>query len=292
MMCTGTIFIKFIPKFHCFCVTLCVITLFLDIPPSLIHVFWITVLENDTSYLSFWFQLTNVGINQASVSFNTLTMESDKFICVREKVGETSQVVIIDMGDPTNPIRRPISADSAIMNPASKVIALKGKAGVEGSYSVQLIYWSPTTSVCIALCRQNSDTDTVYHLLFQWHLLAVLLLGRAEGSWHACWCICDYVTVAICVCMSYMCCIYITRYRRVHKSVASKFFMLPFNPLNTELNPICKSQLTELFCRVFKFCAWFSKNLNISRTKQDKFVKQKAFCGDENIDSSVCLHML
>lgn len=86
------------------------------------------------------FQLTNIGINPASISFNTLTMESDKFICVREKVGETSEVVIIDMADPTNPIRRPISADSAIMNPASKVIALKGKAGVEGkchsSYSI------------------------------------------------------------------------------------------------------------------------------------------------------------
>lgn len=54
-------------------------------------------------------------------------MESDKFICVREKVGENNQVVIIDMNDSNNPIRRPISADSAIMNPASKVIALKGK---------------------------------------------------------------------------------------------------------------------------------------------------------------------
>ena len=53
-------------------------------------------------------------------------MESDKFICVREKVGETAQVVIVDMADPGNPSRRPISADSAIMNPASKVIALKG----------------------------------------------------------------------------------------------------------------------------------------------------------------------
>lgn len=51
---------------------------------------------------------------------------SDKFICIREKVGEQAQVVIIDMNDPSNPIRRPISADSAIMNPASKVIALKG----------------------------------------------------------------------------------------------------------------------------------------------------------------------
>lgn len=52
-------------------------------------------------------------------------MESDKFICVREKIGESNHVVIIDMANPQQPIRRPISADSAIMNPASKVIALK-----------------------------------------------------------------------------------------------------------------------------------------------------------------------
>ncbi|XP_041347911.1 clathrin heavy chain 1 isoform X2 [Gigantopelta aegis] len=70
-------------------------------------------------------QLQNVGINAANIGFSTLTMESDKYICIREKVGETAQVVIIDMNDTSNPIRRPISADSAIMNPASKVIALK-----------------------------------------------------------------------------------------------------------------------------------------------------------------------
>uniref|UniRef100_A0A667XLR9 Clathrin, heavy chain b (Hc) n=1 Tax=Myripristis murdjan TaxID=586833 RepID=A0A667XLR9_9TELE len=71
-------------------------------------------------------QLQNLGINPANIGFSTLTMESDKFICIREKVGEQAQVVIIDMADPNTPIRRPISADSAIMNPASKVIALKG----------------------------------------------------------------------------------------------------------------------------------------------------------------------
>jgi len=69
--------------------------------------------------------LTNIGINSVNISFNTVTMESDKYICVRERVGELAQVVIIDMAQPTQPIRRPISADSAIMNPASKVIALK-----------------------------------------------------------------------------------------------------------------------------------------------------------------------
>uniref|UniRef100_A0A8C7ZSY1 Clathrin, heavy chain a (Hc) n=1 Tax=Oryzias sinensis TaxID=183150 RepID=A0A8C7ZSY1_9TELE len=69
--------------------------------------------------------LQNLGINPANIGFSTLTMESDKFICIREKVGEQTQVVIIDLADPNTPIRRPISADSAIMNPASKVIALK-----------------------------------------------------------------------------------------------------------------------------------------------------------------------
>ena len=65
-----------------------------------------------------------------------------------------------------------------------------------------------------------------------------------------------------------------------------------FNPLNAELNPICKSQLAELFWEVFKFCAWYLKTLSISRTKGDKFVKQKAFCGEGNRHCSVCLQML
>jgi clathrin heavy chain len=66
-----------------------------------------------------------LGVNAANIGFNTLTMESERFICVREKVGEQNQLVIVDLTDPTNPMRRPISADSAIMNPISKVIALK-----------------------------------------------------------------------------------------------------------------------------------------------------------------------
>jgi len=61
------------------------------------------------------------------------------------------------------------------------------------------------------------------------------------------------------------------------------------NPLNSELNPNCKSQLTKLFCGAFKFFACFSKNLNISRTKRDKSVKQKAFCGEGNRHCSECL---
>lgn len=54
-------------------------------------------------------------------------MESDKSIVVRETVGESAQVVVIDMENPNDVLRRPISADSALMNPTKKILALKCK---------------------------------------------------------------------------------------------------------------------------------------------------------------------
>lgn len=41
-------------------------------------------------------QLQNVGIDVNQIGFTTLTMESDKFICVREKAGDTAELVMID----------------------------------------------------------------------------------------------------------------------------------------------------------------------------------------------------
>ena len=116
-------------------------------------------------------QLTNVGINAGNIGFNSLTMESDKYICVREKVGKTAQVVIIDMSEPTNPMRRPISADSAIMNPASKIIALKAqktlqifniemKSKIKAHTMVDdVIFWKWISESMIALVTET----TVYH---------------------------------------------------------------------------------------------------------------------------------
>lgn len=57
-------------------------------------------------------------------------MESEKYICVRESnVGPDgkSQIVIIDLQNPANIQRKPITADSAIMNPTQNILALKGK---------------------------------------------------------------------------------------------------------------------------------------------------------------------
>ncbi|KAF4365735.1 hypothetical protein G4B88_009458 [Cannabis sativa] len=68
--------------------------------------------------------LPSIGINSQFITFTNVTMESDKFICVRETAPQNS-VVIVDMNMPMQPLRRPITADSALMNPNSRILALK-----------------------------------------------------------------------------------------------------------------------------------------------------------------------
>lgn len=67
-------------------------------------------------------QLTALGIDPAAIGFATLTMSSDRYICVRDD----KQVVIVDLNDANNVLRRPISAESAIMHPKEQLIALRG----------------------------------------------------------------------------------------------------------------------------------------------------------------------
>lgn len=68
--------------------------------------------------------LPSIGVAQEFISFRNATMESDKYICIRE-TGAQNQVVIVDMATPLAPQRRQITADSALMCPDKKVIALK-----------------------------------------------------------------------------------------------------------------------------------------------------------------------
>uniref|UniRef100_A0A6N2LTC0 protein-serine/threonine phosphatase n=1 Tax=Salix viminalis TaxID=40686 RepID=A0A6N2LTC0_SALVM len=71
-------------------------------------------------------QLPSIGISPQFITFTNVTMESDKYICVRETAPQNS-VVIIDMHMPMQPLRRPITADSALMNPDSRILALKAQ---------------------------------------------------------------------------------------------------------------------------------------------------------------------
>ncbi|CEP17142.1 hypothetical protein [Parasitella parasitica] len=72
--------------------------------------------------------LTHRGVNASSIGFNTLTMESDRFICVRETVDSKAQVVIMDLENNNELTRRPTSANSVIMHPRAKIMALKANA--------------------------------------------------------------------------------------------------------------------------------------------------------------------
>ncbi|KAH8919125.1 clathrin heavy chain [Atractiella rhizophila] len=71
-------------------------------------------------------QLSALGVQPASIGFASLTMESDRFICVREEQ-PSNQVVIVDLADANNVMRRPINAESAIMHPVEKIIALRAQ---------------------------------------------------------------------------------------------------------------------------------------------------------------------
>ncbi|CDY27997.1 BnaC05g43990D [Brassica napus] len=120
--------------------------------------------------------LPSVGINQQFITFTNVTMESDKYICVRETSPQNS-VVIIDMNMPMQPLRRPITADSALMNPNSRILALKAQVpgttqdylqmfNIEAKAKLkshqmpdQVEFWKWITPKMLGLVTQNS----VYH---------------------------------------------------------------------------------------------------------------------------------
>ncbi|KAK4987890.1 Clathrin heavy chain [Elasticomyces elasticus] len=75
-------------------------------------------------------QLTQADILPASIGFNSCTLESDHFICVRQKADDSAspEVIIIRLKDGNSILRRPIKADSAIMHWNKEIIALKAQS--------------------------------------------------------------------------------------------------------------------------------------------------------------------
>ncbi len=55
---------------------------------------------------------------QPAIGFNSCTLESDNFICVRQKVDENAspEVIIVNLKNANSVMKRPIKADSAIMH--------------------------------------------------------------------------------------------------------------------------------------------------------------------------------
>lgn len=80
------------------------------------------------------FQLNNVtgGLRPGSISFKTITIESDKFACVRDvqPSGETS-LVIVDLEKRESTRNNVRDAEAAIMCPTSKVLALRSGKNIQ-----------------------------------------------------------------------------------------------------------------------------------------------------------------
>ncbi|ROT37186.1 hypothetical protein SODALDRAFT_190859 [Sodiomyces alkalinus F11] len=75
-------------------------------------------------------QLQSVGVQDSSITFNSCTLESDSYVCIRDQKSESAspEVVIVDLKNGNNVTRRPIKADSAIMHWTRQVIALKAQS--------------------------------------------------------------------------------------------------------------------------------------------------------------------
>ena len=105
-------------------------------------------------------------------------MESDRYICVRDKVNDSFQVAIIDLSDPMNPIRRPISADAAIMNPASKVLALRGKPSSDAQQKTLQIFNIEMKS------KMKAHTMTEDVIFWKWISVNTLAIVTATAVYH------------------------------------------------------------------------------------------------------------
>lgn len=67
---------------------------------------------------------------ELTIILHPQTLESDSYICIREKKNEAAQpeVIIIDLKNGNNVTRRPIKADSAIMHWTRQIIALRAQS--------------------------------------------------------------------------------------------------------------------------------------------------------------------
>ncbi|KAJ9300960.1 hypothetical protein DTO271G3_2124 [Paecilomyces variotii] len=118
-------------------------------------------------------QLTSADIAPASIGFNSCTLESDHFVCVRQKLNEADkpQVIIINLKNNNEIIRRPINADSAIMHWNRNIIALRQARTIQtfdltakqklksATMNEDIVYWKWISETTIGLVTDNS----VYH---------------------------------------------------------------------------------------------------------------------------------
>ena len=102
------------------------------------------------------------------------TLESDNYVCVRQKLSEEAQpeVIIVNLKNGNEVTRRPIKADSAIMHWHKSVIALKAQ-----QRTLQIFDLGAKTK--LKSCTMNEDV-----LFWKWISIDTLGLVTETSVYH------------------------------------------------------------------------------------------------------------
>ncbi|KII65668.1 Clathrin heavy chain 1 [Thelohanellus kitauei] len=116
-------------------------------------------------------QLQALNIPLKWIGFNSLTVDSDKYICIWDPTAPKSELTVVDISNIAKTSKYACKADSARINPQTKIIALKaGLKMVVYNYdsgalikdytsTEEIIYWRWISADMIAIIT----TTSVYH---------------------------------------------------------------------------------------------------------------------------------
>lgn len=120
------------------------------------------------------FKLPSLGIKPESISFSNVSLESDKYICVREKTQTANTLTVIEVATQQTETHK-INAERAAMNPKTKVVALGAGQNLqiynlemkslvkEYTFPEPIVFWKWISVKTIALITQTA----VYHWSMQ-----------------------------------------------------------------------------------------------------------------------------
>jgi len=115
--------------------------------------------------------MLSVGVSPASLTSASATLSSDRYVVVREAAPKPA-LVVLDTSAPERPVRRPIVAEAALMNPTRSVLALRSPAGL------QLFHWTRKAT----LARSPPLAEPV--VFWAWISADVLALVTATSVFH------------------------------------------------------------------------------------------------------------
>ncbi|CAO1596571.1 MAG: hypothetical protein LQ349_003377 [Xanthoria aureola] len=143
-------------------------------------------------------QLTQTDIDASSIGFNSCTLESDHYVCVRQKLTEDAnpEVIIVDLKKNNELTRRSIKADSAIMHWDRQAIALKANQRTlqvfdlaqktklqSASMNEDVVYWKWISTTTLGMV---TDTSVYHWKIFESSNAAPLKLFERNTNLSGC----------------------------------------------------------------------------------------------------------